>query len=143
MIEALKLAFADGVARVADPRSQEAREERAKDGKERKRARSEEGPAPIGDGWSKAYKAILDELLSDEYTAKRASLVRDGVAMDRSDEGELKCGLEGTNGETVFLTCVDGEGNGCSFICSYMDFGSGLVPKGCGFTLHNRGVTSD
>ena len=61
--------------------------------------------------------------------------------MDRSDEGELKCGLEGTNGETVFLTCVDGEGNGCSFICSnYMDFGSGLVPKGCGFTLHNRGA---
>ena len=33
MIEALKLAFADGVARVADPRSQEAREERAKDGR--------------------------------------------------------------------------------------------------------------
>jgi gamma-glutamyltranspeptidase/glutathione hydrolase len=78
----------------------------------------------------------LNDLLSLQYAQHRAKEINiDSVtnvkAVDFS--GFL-------NGETVYFCVVDGEGNACSMINSnYMGFGTGIVPKGTGFTLQNRG----
>jgi gamma-glutamyltranspeptidase / glutathione hydrolase len=43
--------------------------------------------------------------------------------------------------DTIYLSVVDGDGNIVSLIQSnYNGFGSGLVPTGTGFMLHNRGA---
>lgn len=53
---------------------------------------------------------------------------------------EVKPGLS-TGSDTVYFCVIDSVGNACSFVNStYMGFGSGLVPKDCGFSLHVRGV---
>ncbi|MCA9904491.1 MAG: gamma-glutamyltransferase, partial [Anaerolineae bacterium] len=79
--------------------------------------------------------APLDALLSPEYARERRALVSYDQAMQPPEYGAP---LPGSN--TVYLSVVDGQGNACSFINSnYMGFGTGIVPKGWGFTLQNRG----
>ncbi|XP_031431429.1 glutathione hydrolase-like YwrD proenzyme isoform X2 [Clupea harengus] len=77
----------------------------------------------------------LEGLLAKDYSQQRAQLIQ----MDRARASKEPGIPRGS--ETVYFSVVDGEGNACSFVNSnYMGFGTGLVPKCCGFSLHNRGA---
>ena len=75
-------------------------------------------------------------LLDKGYAAQRRNLIAPDRALAAVEHGDLPGGSD-----TVYLSVVDGEGNACSFINSlYMGFGSGLVAKGTGVFLQNRGA---
>ena len=79
----------------------------------------------------------LKTLLSTDYAARRAALISPDATMDPPPTfGEIQPGAD-----TIYLSVVDGEGNACSFIKSlYMGFGVGIVAKGTGVLLQNRGA---
>ncbi len=78
--------------------------------------------------------APLETLLSPAYAAERRKL----IDPQRANPGPAHGRPSGS--DTVYLTVVDEAGNACSLINSnYMGFGTGIVPRGWGFTLHNRG----
>ncbi|XP_073332462.1 transmembrane 4 L6 family member 1 isoform X2 [Pagrus major] len=78
----------------------------------------------------------LETLLDKSYSQQRAQR----ISMDRAME-DLEPGLM-TGSDTVYFCVIDSQGNACSFVNStYMGFGSGLVPKDCGFSLQNRGAS--
>jgi len=80
--------------------------------------------------------APVEALLSDEYAAERRAMVSEEHAMQPPEFGSPLPGSD-----TVYLSVVDGAGNACSFINSlYMGFGSGIVAKGTGIFLQNRGA---
>ncbi|KAJ2865555.1 hypothetical protein GGH94_002152 [Coemansia aciculifera] len=75
------------------------------------------------------------ELLSEPYLQQRAALFDPGRAA-----ADVKHGSPLGGSDTVYFTVADGEGNACSFVNSiYTGFGTGIVPAGCGFAIHNRG----
>eukprot|EP01062_Namystynia_karyoxenos_P078465 TRINITY_DN8074_c0_g1_i1.p1 TRINITY_DN8074_c0_g1~~TRINITY_DN8074_c0_g1_i1.p1 ORF type:complete len:617 (+),score=186.87 TRINITY_DN8074_c0_g1_i1:74-1852(+) len=78
----------------------------------------------------------LEWLLSEQYAAERAAAIDPrGKAM-----ADVRHGQPPKDAHTVSFQVVDAEGNAVSMVNSnYMGFGTGLVPKGCGFTLQNRG----
>ena len=102
-IEAMKLAFADALHYVADPR---------------------------------VSQVPVKELLSKEYAQRRRSL----ITLDRAIVTAVP-GSVGTNGDTVYVSCIDQQGNACSLINSlFTSFGTGLVVPGTGIVLQNRGA---
>lgn len=108
MIEAKKLAYADLLRYVGDPRF---------------------AAVPVA--------AMLDK----GRVAARARLVDPGRARCRVEPSELAGVTDMQGNDTIYLSVVDREGNMVSLIQSnYLGFGSGLVPAGAGFMLHNRGA---
>ena len=77
----------------------------------------------------------VTELASKSYAASRRSLIDSHAAMPSAPYGQVVGG-----GDTVYISCVDGQGNACSFIYSiFANFGTGMVVPDTGIVLHNRG----
>jgi len=81
------------------------------------------------------YKAPLSELLSEDYAKQRAKLIGKRAAR-RVDAGNPAL----SEGDTIYLTTADSEGNMVSLIQSnYRGMGSGVVVPGLGFVFQDRG----
>lgn len=79
--------------------------------------------------------APLDVLLSPAYAAERRKLIDPLRA-----NPQVAHGAPLASSDTVYFSVVDAEGNACSFINSNSHgFGTGIVPRGWGFALQNRG----
>jgi gamma-glutamyltranspeptidase / glutathione hydrolase len=82
----------------------------------------------------KFSKIPVAGLLSAEHASQRASLIDPGKANCNPGAGAV------SGSDTTYLSVVDKEGNIVSLIQSnYSSFGSGVVVKGGGFALQNRG----
>lgn len=81
-----------------------------------------------------AFNAIpVDWLISKEYAQQRKALINPQRAAKRYDAGL-------NDGDTIYLTTADKEGNMVSLIQSnYRGMGSGMTPDGLGFILQDRG----
>ena len=107
MIEAKKLAYADMLRYVGDPRFGEA-------------------PVPA--------------MLNNAHARERARLI-DLRKANPHVEPSAFAGLTTARSDTIYLSAIDRDGNIVSLIQSiYAGFGSGIVPEGTGFALHNRGA---
>ncbi|KAK4460831.1 putative gamma-glutamyltransferase YwrD [Cladorrhinum samala] len=77
-------------------------------------------------------------LLSKEYLSERAKLFSPTRASEILSHGNPSPALRSS--DTVYFAVSDSQGNAISFINSnYGGFGTAIVPRGCGFTLQNRG----
>jgi gamma-glutamyltranspeptidase / glutathione hydrolase len=83
----------------------------------------------------RTYDSPVAQLLSKEYTMKRAALIDWNKANCDAAPGDP------IGGNTTYLTTVDKDGNIASWIQSiYSSFGSRVMTEGMGFVLQNRGA---
>jgi len=76
----------------------------------------------------------VDYLISKEYSELRRTEINSNKAALKVSAGEIE------NGDTIYLTTADKDGNMVSLIQSnYRGMGSGMVPTGLGFMLQDRG----
>ena len=76
----------------------------------------------------------VEYLISKEYADKRRDEINPTRAARIVKAGEIE------NGDTIYLTVADKDGNMVSLIQSnYRGMGSGMVPPGLGFMLQDRG----
>ena len=108
MIEAKKLAYADMLRYVADPR----------------------------------FSSVPTlPMLSKSHAKERAALIDPAKANCAVTPSTFSGLTDSSGGDTIYLSVIDKDGNIVSLIQSlYSSFGSGLVPPGTGFMLHNRGA---
>ena len=79
-------------------------------------------------------KIPVDFLISKEYSGLRRNEISPNKAAMSVSAGEIE------NGDTIYLTTADKEGNMVSLIQSnYRGMGSGMIPTGLGFMLQDRG----
>lgn len=79
----------------------------------------------------------VEQLVSDEYSAKRRKLISPRRSARRYDAGPVE-------GDTIYLTVADKDRNMVSLIQSnYRGMGSGMCPTGLGFCLQDRGELFD
>ena len=79
-------------------------------------------------------KIPVDYLISKDYANKRRNEIDPNKSARIVKAGEIE------NGDTIYLTTADSEGNMVSLIQSnYRGMGSGMVPPGLGFMLQDRG----
>ncbi|KAL2268642.1 hypothetical protein VTJ83DRAFT_3488 [Remersonia thermophila] len=119
IIESLRIAFSDANWFVADPVV---------------------SPVPTAELLARGYLAERSKLFSPSRAASSGAL-RHGhptaaaAAAASFDSPALR------SSDTVYLAASDAWGNAISFINSnYAGFGTGIIPRGCGFTLQNRGA---
>jgi len=79
-------------------------------------------------------KIPVEYLISKEY----ADIRRKEISSENAAKSALPGNIE--NGDTIYLTTADSDGNMVSLIQSnYRGMGSGMVPTGLGFMLQDRG----
>jgi len=79
-------------------------------------------------------KVPVKKLISKAYADERRKLINPNKAAKRIVESKLR------DGDTVYLTVADANGNMISLIQSnYRGMGSGMTPPGLGFVLQDRG----
>jgi gamma-glutamyltranspeptidase/glutathione hydrolase len=107
MIEAKKLAYADMLRYVGDPRMTD---------------------VPVA------------TLLGAAHADARAALIDPAKAACKVEPATLAGVTTSQGNDTVYFSVIDRDGNIVSLIQSiFQAFGTGLVPEGTGFALHNRG----
>ena len=86
------------------------------------------------------HEIPVEGLISEAYAAERRALIDPQRAAASYPAGNPA--LE--EGDTIYLTVADEEGNMVSLIQSnYRGMGSGMTPPGLGFSLQNRGELFD